>query len=183
MKGVYFLQNANNLNFKLFFRLYTWPTKQVFCLYLRIILDNKSFWMYCSLNQSFWRLKKSSTSCPNWGGKYFCSLSQFRPLSLPQPLPSFLSWELGESDIELKCWLTYGRRLCAAVCILTCCCCLCLGKHHCWADTGERQEKNLRLKIFYFPTFCCGQSHFNNDNEKTQHTIKNNFCNKRENPT
>ena len=34
IKGVYFLQNANNLNFKLFFRLYTWPTKQVFCLYL-----------------------------------------------------------------------------------------------------------------------------------------------------
>ena len=125
-----------------FFMLYAWPTKQVFCLYLRIILDNKSFWMYCSLNQSFWRLKKSSTSCPNWGGKYFCSLSQFRPLSLPQPLPSFLSWELGESDIELKCWLTYGRRLCAAVCILTCCCCcLCLGKLHCWADTGKKQEK------------------------------------------
>ena len=39
IKGVYFLQNANNLNFKLFFRLYTWPTKQVFCLYLRRILD------------------------------------------------------------------------------------------------------------------------------------------------
>merc|ERR1711899_158832 len=54
---------------------------------------------------------------------------------------------------------------------------------HCCADTGERQEKNLRLHIFYFLTFCCGQSHFNNDNEKTQHTIKINFCNKRENPT
>ena len=33
IKGVHFLQNANNLNFKLFFRLYTWPTNQVFCLY------------------------------------------------------------------------------------------------------------------------------------------------------
>ena len=78
-------------------------------------------------------------------------------------------------------WKTTVRRCC----ILTCCrCCLCLGKlHHCCADTGERLEKNLRLQIFYFLTFCCGQSHFNNDNEKTQPTIKNNFCNKRENPT
>ena len=33
IKRVYFLQNANNFNFKLFLRLYTWPTKQVFCLF------------------------------------------------------------------------------------------------------------------------------------------------------
>ena len=38
IKGVYFLQNANNLNFKLFFRLYTKPTTQVFCLYLTIVM-------------------------------------------------------------------------------------------------------------------------------------------------
>ena len=56
---------ANNLNFKLFFMLYTWPTKQVFCLYLRRILDNKSFWM--SLKLTFLALKKSGTSCPKWG--------------------------------------------------------------------------------------------------------------------
>ena len=30
-------RHANN--FKLFFRLFTWPTKQIFCLYLRRILD------------------------------------------------------------------------------------------------------------------------------------------------
>ena len=65
IKGVYFLQNANNLSFKLFFMLYTWPTKQVFCLYLRRILDNKSFWM--SLKLTFLALKKSGTSCPKWG--------------------------------------------------------------------------------------------------------------------
>ena len=46
IKGVYFLQNANNLNFKLFFRLYTWPTKQIFCLYLRRILENARANMY-----------------------------------------------------------------------------------------------------------------------------------------
>ena len=46
IKGVYFLQNVNKLNFKLFFRLYTWPTKQVFCLNLRRILYNESFWMW-----------------------------------------------------------------------------------------------------------------------------------------
>ena len=40
---LYSLQNATNFNFKLFFRLYTWPTKQVFCLYLRRILDKESF--------------------------------------------------------------------------------------------------------------------------------------------
>ena len=62
IKGVSFLQNANNLNFKLFFRLYTWPTKQVFCLYLRGILDNESFWM--SPKSTFLVFKKS---CPNWG--------------------------------------------------------------------------------------------------------------------
>ena len=45
IKGVRFLQNANNFNFKLFFRLYIWPTKQVFCLNLRRILDNESFWI------------------------------------------------------------------------------------------------------------------------------------------
>ena len=49
-----------------FFMLYTWPTKQVFCLYLRRILDNKSFWM--SLKLTFLALKKSGTSCPKWGG-------------------------------------------------------------------------------------------------------------------
>ena len=48
IKGVYFLQNDNNLNFKLVFRLYTWPTKQVFCLYLGGMLDNESFWMSLS---------------------------------------------------------------------------------------------------------------------------------------
>ena len=47
-----------------FFMLYTWPTKQVFCLYLRRILDNKSFWM--SLKLTFLALKNSGTSCPNW---------------------------------------------------------------------------------------------------------------------
>ena len=41
IKGVNFLQNANNMNFRLFFGLYTWPTKQVFGLYLRRILDNE----------------------------------------------------------------------------------------------------------------------------------------------
>ena len=66
IKGVYFLQNANNLNSKLFFFiLYTWPTKQVFCLYLRRILDNKSFWM--SLKSPFLASKKSCKNCPNWG--------------------------------------------------------------------------------------------------------------------
>ena len=63
IKGVYFLQNANNLNFKLFFRLYTWPTKQVFCLYLRKILDNDSFWM--SLKSTFLAFNKNGTSCPS----------------------------------------------------------------------------------------------------------------------
>ena len=65
IKGVYFLRNANNLNFKLFFRLYTSPTKQVFCLYLRRILDNESFWMLSK--STFLAFKKSCTSCPNWG--------------------------------------------------------------------------------------------------------------------
>ena len=65
IKGVYFLQNANNLNFKLFlFMLYTWPTKQVFCLYLRRIVDKESFWM--SPKSTFWAFKKSCTSCPNY---------------------------------------------------------------------------------------------------------------------
>ena len=60
------LKNANNLNLKLFFRLYTLPTKKVFCLYLRSILDNDSFWM--SLKTAFLTFKKSYTSYPNWGG-------------------------------------------------------------------------------------------------------------------
>ena len=37
---------------------------QVFCLYLRRILDNELFWM--SLKSTFLALKKC-TSCPNWG--------------------------------------------------------------------------------------------------------------------
>ena len=49
IKEVYSLRNANNLNFKLFFRLYTWPTKQVFCLYIRRMLDNESFWISLKL--------------------------------------------------------------------------------------------------------------------------------------
>ena len=36
--------------------MYTWPTKQVFCLYLRRILYNESFWM--SIKSSFWHSKK-----------------------------------------------------------------------------------------------------------------------------
>ena len=56
IKGIYFLQNANNLYFKLFLRLYKWPTKQVFCLYLRRISDNESFWI--SLKSTFLALKK-----------------------------------------------------------------------------------------------------------------------------
>ena len=36
-----------------FFMLYTWPTKQVFFLYLRRILDNESFW------------KPLKSTCPN----------------------------------------------------------------------------------------------------------------------
>ena len=56
IKGVYFLQNANNLNFKLFLRLYRWPTKQVICLNLRRILDNELFWM--SLKSTFLAFKK-----------------------------------------------------------------------------------------------------------------------------
>ena len=55
---MYFLQNDNNLKFKLFFRLYTWPTKQVFCLYLRRILDNESFWM------------SPKSTFLAWGGRY-----------------------------------------------------------------------------------------------------------------
>ena len=48
--------------------MYT-PTKQVFCLYLRRILNNKSFWM--SLTLTFLAFKKSCCSfgfCPNEGG-------------------------------------------------------------------------------------------------------------------
>ena len=67
IKGVYFLQNANNLNLKLFSRLYTWPTKQVICLYLRRILDNESFWM--SRKSTFLAFKKSCTICPNRRGR------------------------------------------------------------------------------------------------------------------
>ena len=66
IKGDYFLQNANNLNLKLFFfRLYAWPTNQVFCLYLRRNSDNESIWI--SLKSTFLALKKSCTSCPNGG--------------------------------------------------------------------------------------------------------------------
>ena len=75
IKGVYFLQNANNLNFKLFLRLYTWPKKQVFCLYLKTILDNESFWM--SLKSTFLALKKSGTSCPNYLPPIILQLVQF----------------------------------------------------------------------------------------------------------
>ena len=46
--------------------MYTWFIKQVFCFYSRRILDNESFWM--SLKSTFLALKKSGTSCPNWGG-------------------------------------------------------------------------------------------------------------------
>ena len=42
--------------------MYTWPTKQVFCLYLRRIFDNESFWM--SLKSTFLAFKKS---CRNRG--------------------------------------------------------------------------------------------------------------------
>ena len=73
--------------------------------YLRIILDNKSFWMYFSLNQSFWRLKKSSTSCPNLGGgntfvhsansALSLSLNHFPP-SYHESLESLISnWSIG----------------------------------------------------------------------------------------
>ena len=41
------------------------PKKQVFCLYLRRILDNKSLWM--SPKSTFLVFKKCCTSCPNWG--------------------------------------------------------------------------------------------------------------------
>lgn len=51
IKRVYFLQNANNLDFKLLFKLYAWPKKQVFCLNLRRILDNEPFWL--SLRSTF----------------------------------------------------------------------------------------------------------------------------------
>ena len=51
-----FPQNANNLNFKVFFRLYTWPTKQEFCLYFRRILDKRYFG--CHLNRRFWCSEK-----------------------------------------------------------------------------------------------------------------------------
>ena len=50
--------------FKLFFRLHTWPTKQVFCLYLIRILDNESFRK--SLKSTLVAFKKSCTRCPNW---------------------------------------------------------------------------------------------------------------------
>ena len=48
-----------------FFMLYTWPTKQVFCLYLRRILDNKSFWM--SLKLTFLAFKKVVHVVQIWG--------------------------------------------------------------------------------------------------------------------
>ena len=47
------------------FRFYTWPSKQLFFLYLRRILDNESFWMLLKLR--FLAFKKSCTSGPNWG--------------------------------------------------------------------------------------------------------------------
>ena len=43
------------------FRLYTWPTKQEFCLYLRRILDIESFWM----------LLKSTFFGVQIGGRWF----------------------------------------------------------------------------------------------------------------
>ena len=49
IKGVYFLQNANNLNLKLPFRLYTWPTKRVFCLSFGFCPNEGE----CSLNWTF----------------------------------------------------------------------------------------------------------------------------------
>ena len=186
IKGVYILQNANNLNFELYFRLYTWPTKQVFCLYLRIILDNESFWMNCSLNQSFWRLKKSSTSCPNWGGNTFVH-SANSALSLSPSttslLPIMRAWRVWyRIEVLVDIWKTTVRR-CLYIDLLLL---LVFGqapllsRHR--EETREKKPKSW-FQIFYFPTFCWGQSHFYNDNEKTQHTIENNFCNKRENPT
>ena len=63
IKRVYFLQNANNLNFELFLRLYTWPTKQVFCLF------KEESWIMshfeCRWNCRF-GVQKSCTSYPNW---------------------------------------------------------------------------------------------------------------------
>ena len=56
IKGVYFLQNANNLNFKLFFRLYVYVVHYIVNKVL-IVLN----WL---LSLEFWRQKKSCTSCP-----------------------------------------------------------------------------------------------------------------------
>ena len=53
------------MNFKLFFRLCTWSTQQVFGLYFRRFLDNELFWI--SVKSTFLAFKKSCTSCPNWG--------------------------------------------------------------------------------------------------------------------
>ena len=64
IKGVHFLKNANDLNFKLFFRLYTWPTKQIFCLYLRRILENARANMYW--NTSFVSPAILSLVLPHW---------------------------------------------------------------------------------------------------------------------
>ena len=155
-------------------------------LYFRIILDNKSFWMYCSLNQSFWRLKKSSTSCPNWGGEILLFTQPIPPSLSPSTtslLPIMRAWRVWyRIEVLVDIWKTTVRR-CLYIDLLLLLLLVfgqapLLSRHR-----EETREKNLRLQIFYFPTLCCGQSHFDNDNEKTQHTIKNNFCNKRENPT
>ena len=135
---------------KMSVRLYTGPTKQVFCLYLRIILDNKSFWMYCSLNHSFWRLKKSSTSCPNWGGKYFCSLSQFRPLSpsTTSLLPIMRAWRVwSRIEVLVDKWKTTVRR-CLYIDLLLLL--LVFGQARLLSrHRGETTEKNLKVYSKY----------------------------------
>ena len=63
IKGVYFLQTTNNLNFKLCLGC-THDPQSKYLLFYRRILDNGSCWM--SLKSTSLALKKSCTSCPNW---------------------------------------------------------------------------------------------------------------------
>ena len=91
-----------------FFMLYTWPTKQVFCLYLRRILDNKSFWM--SLKSTFLAFKKSCW--PNWGeGRKGGNLDKIQKNSNIFLWYRPLMWlSMMIMLIMIKCWSSQPRK-------------------------------------------------------------------------
>ena len=123
-----FPQNSNNLNFKLFVRLYTWSTTQVFCLKLRRILDNESFWMsihwYRWSVYLRWMLENRCYIHLRWSCVILNSLivhvnwlpminhqttsAKFSPSSLPYSIPCLIIWR--SLFLFLKYWNNFGDK-------------------------------------------------------------------------